>query len=329
MPTAPEHFLLIRLSSIGDIIHALPAASALAEAHPQAEITWAVESRYALLLAGNPSVHKRILIDTIGWRERIFSKRMFSELAAAASAIRAIRYDAVIDFQGLIKTGFISWLARSPRRIGYGRSPHREPGAGIFYTEEVPLRAGMHAIEENLALAGRLGAQAGAWKFPLPSREEDERSVEARLSAFGAKEVIIVNPGGGWMAKRWAPANYASLLKRMPQAMPAPMYRAERVPAIVLTGSPSEEKSIAAILSHSGCSGARYFASTLGEYIALARRARLFIGGDTGPMHIASALGVPVVAIMGPTDPARNGPFSHMDIALSNRAPVNHSRRAR
>lgn len=321
MPAAPHNILVIRLSSIGDIVHALPAVAALGETYPQAEITWAVEQRYANLLDGNPYVKRVIGINTLGWRKRWASVETIREVMSAIRALRHQRYDAVIDFQGLIKTGVISWLCRSTRRIGYAKFPHREPGSGIFYTEEAPVAGRMHVIQENMALVERLGARALTWRFPLPRNEDDEKYAESSLETI--EDFILISPGGGWIAKRWPPASYADLLTHMTQRP------ALSGLAVVLTGSPAEEGDIRQILKSSGNRRACYVPATLGQYIALARRARLFIGGDTGPMHLAAALGVPVVAIMGPTDPVRNGPFSSSDIALSNDAEVNHTRRGK
>lgn len=315
-----QKFLAIRLSSIGDIVHALPAVCALAETYPGAEITWAIEKRYAVLLNDNPYVPRVIPIDTMGWRKRLFSAETLREAAAAIHSLREQRYDAIIDFQGLIKTGIIARLSRSSRRIGYAPSRHREPGAGLFYTEEAPLWNGMHAIEENLALVERLGALASSWKFPLPRRDKDEQGVDTRLGAMGVRDVMIVNPGGGWMAKRWPPRNYALLIRQMATLK-------KTGTGIVLTGSPADEPDITEILRQTLAAGAHYLPTDLTQYISLARRARLFVGGDTGPMHLAAALGVPIVAIMGPTDPRRNGPFSVSDIVVSNHEPINHSRR--
>lgn len=321
MPADLHNILVIRLSSIGDIVHALPAVSALGETYPDAEITWAIERRYAVLLQDNPFVKRVISIDTLGWRKQWTSMRAIREVSSAIRALRQQRYDTVIDFQGLIKTSIMSWICRSPRRIGYARFSHREPGAGLFYTEEVPLAGTLHVVQENLALVERLDARASTWRFPLPHNEEDEKHIESSLAAIG--DFILISPGGGWIAKRWPPASYADLIRRIAQR---PEFASL---AIVLTGSPAEEGGIHQILKNSGNSRAYYVPATLGQYIALARRARLFIGGDTGPMHLAAALGTPVVAIMGPTHPARNGPFSPLDITLSNRAEVNHTRRGK
>lgn len=320
MPISHQKFLAIRLSSIGDIVHALPAVSALAETYPQAEITWAVESRYALLLEGNPGVRRLLRFDTLGWRKRMQSSGTLREVADAIHSLREDRFDAVIDFQGLLKTAILSRLCRSPRRIGYAKGSHREPGAGLFYTEEVPLPETGHAIEECLALVARLGARANAWQFPLPQIPEDKKYIDSRLAEMGVEKFILIIPGGGWMAKRWPPRDYAALTK---------MLAADSGADIVLSGSPAEEGDIRVILRGANCERTHYVPTTLGQYLALARRTSLFIGGDTGPMHLAAAVGAPIVAIMGPTSAMRNGPFSSEDIVLSNGEPVNHTRRGR
>ena len=172
--------------------------------------------------------------------------------------------------------------------------------------------------EENLALVERLGARTGRWQFPLPGNDDDDAYVDTQLATLNSEDFIIVNPGGGWRSKCWSPENYAALIRQLADA---------RREQILLTGSPSEEPLIREILQGAGTPLARYLPTTLVQFIALARRARLFLGGDTGPLHLAAAVGVPIVGIYGPTDPVRNGPFAADDIALSNRGPINHTRR--
>lgn len=313
-------FLVIRLSSIGDIVHTLPAVATLGETFPQAEIAWAIEKRYACLLEGNPYLKRIVTLDTLGWRKQRNPVKTLREAAGAVRALRDERYNAVIDFQGLVKTGLIARLCRSPRRVGFAKWVHREPGAGLFYTEQVPPPQGKHVIEQNLALVEHLGAPAKTWRFPLPRNPEDERSIEVKLEKENIREFILVNPGGGWITKRWSPENYATLIGKLEAEFPW---------TVVVTGSPAEEAEIVEILRASGSQTARYLSATLGEFMALARRARLLIGGDTGPLHLAAALGTPIVALYGPTDPARNGPFSPQDISLSTHEPVNHTRRTK
>jgi ADP-heptose:LPS heptosyltransferase len=143
--------------------------------------------------------------------------------------------------------------------------------------------------------------------------------VDTQLAALHTKDFIIINPGGGWRSKCWSPENYAELMQRLEGAIHE---------QILLTGSPGEEGLISEVLRRSGSTRARYSPTTLVQFIALARRARLFVGGDTGPLHLAAVVATPVVGIFGPTDPVRNGPFAPDDIALSNLGPINHTRRA-
>jgi heptosyltransferase-1 len=318
MSDLPQRFLIVRLSSIGDIVHALPAVAALGEAFPQAEIHWVVECRYAPLLEGNPHLQRVVKLDTLGWRRRLTAGPTLLEMRRGLRALRASSYDAAFDFQGLWKSAAVAWLSRARERIGFAKPWLREPSARVLYTRRISPRGRKHVIQMNLALVEQLGAHAPRWKFPLPHTAEDDTYVESQLGALDAKDFIIINPGGGWRSKCWPPESYAELVMRLEGTLP------ER---ILLTGAAGEETLITGILQHAGSRRARYLPTTLVQFIALARRARLFIGGDTGPLHLAAAVGAPIVGIYGPTDPARNGPFAADDIALSNLGPINHTRR--
>jgi lipopolysaccharide heptosyltransferase I len=315
-----QRFLIVRLSSIGDIVHALPAAAALAETFPQAQIHWVVERRHALLLHGNPHLHRILILDTLGWRKHLTSSSTWSEISKGVGDLRQIRYDAALDFQGLWKSAVVALVSRAQERIGFSAEGMREPSAGILYSQRVSPPRHVHVVEKNLAMVEHLGARTKRWQFPLPRNEQDDAYVEKELATFGIGSFIIVHPGGGWRTKCWAPENYASLIRQWGSARTEP---------ILLTGSPSEAPVINDILQSAGSSRARYFPTTIVQFIALARRARLFIGGDTGPMHLAAAVGTPIVGIFGPTDPVRNGPFAADDISLSNLGPINHTRRGK
>ena len=312
----------IRLSSIGDIVHTLPAVAALGQARPEAEIHWAVEERYAALLEGNPFVHRTLCFDTLGWRRSWRSAATVSEATRRIRGLRQQKYDVAIDFQGLVKTGFLARLSGAGERLGLAERWLREPLAAAWYTDRVSAAGRIHAIEESLALAERLGAphlERAQWLFPLPRTAAADRAVEQRWQSLGRRDFMMMNPGGGWIAKRWAPENFARLLQCLEREWPG---------HFLLTGSPAEEPVIQEIIRRAGSPRASYFPANLVELIALARRARLFIGGDTGPLHLAAAVGTPIVALYGPTHPARNGPFSSEDIALSNLGPIDHTRRA-
>lgn len=318
MSSDRPRFLVIRLSSIGDVVHALPAVSALGESFPEAEIHWAVEKRLAVLLRGNPYVQRLVEFDTNGWRRNPLSPLTLGDVFVALADLRRIEYDAALDFQGLYKSALMAWLSRARERLGFADSWLREPLAAAFYTQHVAPRGREHVIEMNLALVERLGARASSWRFPLPRREEDDQYVEHELAHLNIGPFILLVPGGGWSSKRWPPASYANLIRRLAEKLEHDF---------VLTGSPDEEDMNLQILRESSVPRAHYLPTTLVQYIALARRAKLFVGGDTGPLHLAAAVGTPVVAIYGPTNPARNGPFSKDDIVLWNRGPVNYTRR--
>jgi heptosyltransferase-1 len=303
---------VVRLSSIGDIVHALPAVSALGESLSHARIAWVIESRYAELLAENPFVGSVIPFDTLGWRRHWSSRESWETALSTVHEIRSFRPDIAVDFQGLVKSAVVARLSQAPKRIGFGGRWLRESPAGALYTEGVTADGRQHVVEENLALVERLGVRPvprESWKFPLPRTAEAENQVAGRLAALGAREFIVINPGGGWTSKRWAPEQYAELIREF-----------TRIHAhhVFLTGSPAEEPLIDALLTQAQSPRTLYFPSTLLEFIAFVRRASLFVGGDTGPLHLASAVGTPIVAIYGPTNPARNGPFAADDITVWN-----------
>lgn len=320
MAQSQPRFLVIRLSSIGDIVHALPAVAALGESFPQAEIHWLIETRYAALLAGNPYVQRILPLDTLSWRGSLPRLSALEAMLKTLLGLRGSAYGTVVDFQGLWKTAFIALLSGAEQRVGLAEPWLREPGAAVLYTQRVSAGGHKHVVEESLALVEHLGARVGRWRFPLPRASEADHYVDNQLARLEAQDFIIINPGGGWKSKRWAPENYALLLRHLEPRLSC---------KFLLTGSPAEAELIAEVLKSAGSKRAFYFPSSVLQFIALARRARLFLGGDTGPLHLAAAVGTPLVAIHGPTDPARNGPFNKADIALYNHAPVNHSRRNR
>lgn len=321
MPESPQRFLVIRLSSIGDIVHTLPAVAALGRAHPQAEIHWAVEERFAELVAVNPFVSRVIKLDTLGWRKSPSSPGTMAEIMQGFGALRECAYDAVIDFQGLIKSAILARLAHSQKRIGLAPQWLREPLASVLYNHRVKPHGCTHVIEINLALVEPLGAHASQWEFPLPDNPQDRQAVQEQLQALGTGEFIIVNFGGGWKSKRWAPENYAELISRLAGHTPFD---------ILVTGSPQEKETAREIITRANVPRAKWFPSSLLQFIALARKAKLLIGGDTGPLHLAVAVRTPIVAIFNSNDtrntPERNGPFDKADIIVCGPRQPGHFR---
>lgn len=319
-----QRFLVIRLGSIGDIVHTLPAVAALGEAFPGARIDWVVEAGHACLLEDNPFIHRLIRLETRAWRGGAGAVQAIEDIARGLMTLREASFDAALDFQGLYKSGLIAWLSRSRERVGFAENWLREPAVGVFYSQRVAPRGRRHVIEMNLALVEHLGAVApepAHWKFPLPSSESDERHIDRQLSSLGASKFIIVNPGGGWKSKCWEPDNYAEFIRLLDRDLACP---------ILLTGSQPEEGLIQTILKRAASRLATYIPSTLAQFIALARRATVFVGGDTGPLHLAAAVGTPIVAIYSArgtlNTPERNGPFRPGDIVLVGGRPGDHVR---
>ena len=224
-------FLVIRLSSIGDIVHALPAVAALGQSFPRAEIHWLIENRYASLLAGNPYVHRIITLDTLSWRGSFPPISIVEEMVNTLMALRGGAYQAAVDFQGLWKSAIIALLTGAKERVGLAEPWLREPSAAVLYTRRVSAAGRQHVIEERLALVEYLGARVGLWQFPLPRTLEADQYVDDQLARLEARDFMIVNPGGGWKAKRWAPENYALLLRHLESRFSG---------KILLTGSPGE-----------------------------------------------------------------------------------------
>ncbi len=301
--------LIIRLSSLGDILHALPAFHSLREAYPHGRIDWLIERKLSYLLNVVDGIGQVIPIDTKTLRTRFLEGEHWRDLFGPMRTLRQTRYDIAIDFQGLLKTAWIGFMSGAKTRIGFPRDLVRERPAHWLYNLTVanpPIP--MHVTRLNLLLAEAAGARTGTLAARLSARTEDTLAIEARLSQEQLSTFIVINPGGGWPTKRWPPARYGTLAARIQNEL--------QVPVVVATG-PGEEslyQEIAVKCAHRP--PARFDVPFL-QLIPLFERAQLVISGDTGPLHLACALGVPVVAIMGPTAPARNGPWSERDAVVA------------
>jgi heptosyltransferase-1 len=290
--------LLVRLSSIGDVVHTLPALAALHRHGWEAD--WLVEPPSRVLLDGNPLLGRVLAAPS---RKAFEGGRALGVLRAA----RSRRYDAALDFQGLWKSAAWARLSGARRVIGWEKGSRREPSSGMLIGERVARTGGGHVIDKNLALLRPLGIDAvGLREFPLPASTEAVARVDAGLAALGGGEIALLNPGGGWASKLWAAERYGELAKGL---------RALGLLPLVSWG-PGEEALADRVVAASGGTAVRSFPATLLDYVQIARRARLVVAADTGPLHLACAVGTPVVALFGPTDPARNGPFSPEDVVV-------------
>ncbi len=295
MPESGPRLLIVRLGSLGDLVHTLPAVAALHRARPGAAIDWLVDRVHQDFLALIPIVSSVIVLErpTIGgWLD-------------ARRVMRARRYEAAIDFQGLVKSAALARLSGAARVIGFDRASLREPAASWLYTERVHAGEGRHVIDKNLALAAVLGAQASPRAFPIA---EVTSAALDRVRASGISEFALINCGAAWSNKRW-PADRFGLI--------AAWLRQKHGLASVALWGPGEADLATEVVRVSGGAAVAAPATGLRDLVALSRAARLMVSGDTGPTHVASAVGTPVVAIFGPTDPARNGPWDVRDVVVS------------
>lgn len=313
-----ERLLIVRLSSMGDVIHALPATALLRRAFPTASLGWMIEERWAELLcapstprvgprsAGRPLLDAVRAVNTQGWRSAPFSDETWKQVLGAWREMRQDRYQVAVDFQGTVRTAL---MARWTGAACIGFESPREHAASVFYTHRVEA-AGSHVIEQNAELAAAIAglpAETAAIEFPVDPVAEE--SCERRLRLHGVRQFAILNPGAGWEGKQWPPERYGEVARGL-----APM----GLRSLINFGPGEEPLARAAVAASSGAAEA--VPSSVSELIAFTRRARLFIGGDTGPMHLAAALGVPVVALFGPTTPERNGPYATRSVVL--RSPL-------
>jgi heptosyltransferase-1 len=323
-----QRILIVRLSAMGDVIHTLPAAHALREAFPQAHIGWLIEERWAELLcapgtvrrgqrsAGRPLMDEVHTVNLKAWGKSFFSLPTLQRVAKIWNDVRDAHYDVAVDLQGAMRSGLLARL--SGARVVYGAAEARESPASLWYTRKTIAR-GRHVIEQNLSIVEAvIGQRVKVPAAEFPHDPQTEERVEQRLAKLGVDQFAILNPGAGWGAKRWPAERYGEVARGL----------SDLDVRSILNYGPGEEELVRTAEAASGAA-ARTMQCTITELIALTRRARLFIGGDTGPLHLAAALRVPVVAIYGPTDPARNGPYGTRSVVLRSAESVtSHARRA-
>jgi heptosyltransferase-1 len=320
-PKLNPRLLIVRLGAMGDVLHSIPAVAMLRRALPEARIGWVVEQRWRELLcapgtpiagprsSGRPLVDELHLVDTRRWRKQLLTPATRREFGEVVRALRGAAYDAAIDLQGSIKSAVLARLAQSALLLGAARP--RETPARWLYTVKAAAVGG-HVIEQNVELLQVLLEQLGLSRASsalqpgaalLPRDRQSDTAIDNELRELGIRAqgrapIAILNPGAGWGAKQWPAARYGELARALDQRGLRPL----------VNYGPGEEPLARAAVEASG-GKAVALSTSLSELIALARRAQLFVGGDTGPMHLAALLGAHTIALFGPTDPARNGPY--------------------
>lgn len=283
---------MVRLGAMGDVIHTLPAAADLRRQFPHALIAWAVDSKWSELLRNNPHVDKVIPVPMGRWRNSGRPVRSFRELARLVTELRDFRFDLAIDFQGLVKSALVSMLSGASSVSGFAARQLREPAAGLAYSRFRTVSA-IHVVDRYRRLA-QLGSHVPAAQpalFPLPAGDSTLPLPE---------RFVLASPQAGWGAKQWPAGHYSELAARI--------WNGHGIP---LLGDcpPGLEVCVRAIRREAPHGAVQLHASTLSQLIAATRRATAVVGVDSGPLHMAAALGKTGVAIFGPTDPRRNGPY--------------------
>ena len=292
-----RRFLVVRLGSLGDIVHAFPAVSALRESFPNAEISWLTHPKWELLVRSSNLATDIWTVDTRDWHN----------LRGILKRLRQHRFDIAIDYQGLWKSAAIPFLARVPERIGFSSATIREAGVPLLYSKRVKVNGAAHVAEQNGELSLRAGVRAATSGVSLEIPDDDHRVVRARLLAENVVDYFVLSPGGGWRSKCWPGERFGQLARQILR---------EFGMRCVINVGPGEEDLADVVLRTAEGAQAVSFTGSLGQLMALLKNATAVVAGDTGPLHLADALGTCVVAIFGPTDPARNGPYRHSGVVL-------------
>jgi lipopolysaccharide heptosyltransferase I len=286
----PEpRFLVLRLGSLGDIVHTFPAVAALRATFPAAEIVWLTHPRWKFLVESSSLASEVWTVET----------RSLSSLREAIGRVRQVSWNAAIDYQGLWKSAALPFLGAVRRRIGFSSHTIREFGVPLLYTDRVNATA-VHIAEQNGELSLRAGAREVAGPVSLGVPPEEEAALRSRLQGLGMDRYIVLSPGGGWRSKCWPPERFGVLCRKIADALSL---------RCVVNYGPGEDHLATTVRAASGGADPLLYNGELGQLMALVRGAICIVGGDTGPLHLAIALGTPAVALFGPTNPARNGPY--------------------
>ena len=304
---------------MGDILHSMPAVTALRQAHPQWVIGWAIEPQWRGLFEANgskvlsdgmPLVNQLHIVPAKRWAKSPLNPGTLSDIRRVRAELRAMRYDIAVDMQGAVRSAMVARWARTNRVIGEAQP--REGVARWFFDQRIETR-GVHVIEQSLEVANGIFGEDLPLTMPLLPRDA---AAEAKADAL-PRPFVLLSPGAGWGAKRWPAERYGAVAKCI----------AEAGYTVVINSGPAEEHLGEEIVANSG-GAARILVLEMAELIAVTRRASLAIAGDTGPLHLACALGIPVVGIFGPTDPRRNGPYHCASRVLRHPESVrDHARR--
>lgn len=298
------NILIVKLSAIGDVIHTLPAANAIRKHYPKAHITWLVEEAAYPLVANHPALDRVLLSERKHW----IRNSAFGEIAGFIRQLRDTRYDLVLDFQSLLKSGVLTALARGKRKIGFDKGMEHAECSHIFFNERVPpVSMELHAMLRYMRLLAPLGIDSDHIEYRLPIQDRDRLRAESLLAEdtfhfpLSTSHLIAINPVAKWETKLWQNEKFAHLADSLTDKHQANIF---------FTGSPEDRQTVDDIQSQMKHASLNLAGRTnLTELAALYEKADVLISTDTGPMHLGAAVGIPVVALFGPTAPWRTGPF--------------------
>ncbi|MBN1475016.1 MAG: glycosyltransferase family 9 protein [Syntrophaceae bacterium] len=302
------NILIVKLSAIGDVIHTLPSLAALRRLYPQAHITWVVEEAAADLILNHPQLDEVLVSRRKAWIRDIKSgqfRKAWREIVQFIKDLRKRPYDLVIDFHGLLKSSIIVFLSGGKRKLGYDSLQEL---SGLFLAEKIPEDMNKHAVDRYLDFPLYLGAKKERAEFILPHSVDVENKVKLLLKSCGLEEnnYIAINPIAYWETKLWDNEKFAIL---------ADLIQGKLKKKVVFTGS--ERKSIEEITSKMKSGGINLGGRTsLMELAYIFKQAIMLITTDSGPMHLACAVGTPVIALFGPTDPKRTGPYGEGHVVI-------------
>ena len=299
----PKKILIIKPSSLGDIIHTLPLLNILYRSFPESEIHWVVAKGFEDLLKGHPMISKVWIINKDSWKKMTMIKQTFNEFVDIAKKLKTECYDIVLDVQGLLRSGILAYATRSPIRIGFEEA---KEGSSFFYTHKIKGGISINAVDRYLKLAASIGCGIEDVSFPLPFLEDSEFVIGLKRD-IGNYAVII--PGARKKANQWDAEKYGRLASML------------NIKSLIV-GVRSDDEIGQKIESIAGSKALSIVGKTnLKELVSILKDARYIISNDTGPMHIAAALGVPVFAIFGPANPVRTGPYGKNNVVIKSDLP--------
>jgi heptosyltransferase-1 len=290
LPQPPSRILIVKPSAIGDVVHTLPVLNLLRKRYPAARIDWLVTPACSGILQGHPQLNDLILFQRKGW---------FASVGGLYRRLRDAKYDLVLDLQGLLRSGLFCWATGAPVRVGFENARELAP---LFYNRRVPVpHKEVHAMERYLDLAEAVGCERGPVEYVWPTDEADRFAVRTMV---GERRYAVLLPGTNWATKRWPAEKFAALIE--------PLKRRFGLDSVIAGRGP-DTAAAAAIATGAIDLTDR---TTLRQLVALLEGAAVVIANDSGPMHIAAALGRPLVTLFGPTNPVRTGPYQRPETVL-------------